>query len=128
DVKPGQKADAIRELQSQQSALRIQHSRVAIVGDGINDAPALAQADLGIAIGSGSDIAKETGDIVLVGGSLHGIATGIRLSRATMTKIRWNLFFAFLYNVLAIPLAAFGLLNPLIAAAAMALSDVTVIG
>jgi Cu+-exporting ATPase len=121
NVKPAGKADAIRELQNRKSA-------IAMVGDGINDAPALAQADLGIAIGSGSDIAKETGDIVLVGGSLHGIAIAIRLSRATMRTIRQNLFFAFLYNVLAIPLAALGLLNPLLAAAAMALSDVTVIG
>ena len=124
EVKPGGKADAIRELQSGGTNA---HS-VAMVGDGINDAPALAQADLGIAIGGGSDIAKETGDIVLVSGSLTGVATAIRLSRATMRKIRQNLFLAFIYNVLAIPLAAFGMLNPLVAAAAMALSDVTVIG
>jgi Cu+-exporting ATPase len=120
-VRPDQKAQVIRELQST-------GIKVAMVGDGINDAPALATADLGIAIGSGSDIAKETGDIVLVSGSLMGIATSIRLSRATMKKIRQNLFFAFIYNIAAIPLAALGMLSPLIAAAAMALSDITVLG
>jgi len=124
DVRPGQKADVIRELMRSAGA----GGGVAMVGDGINDAPALAAAHLGIAIGSGSDIAKETGGIVLVSGSLTGIAAALRLSRATMTRIRQNLFLAFVYNVLAIPLAALGLLTPLAAAAAMALSDVTVIG
>ncbi len=121
NVKPAGKAQVIREL-------RAAGRKVAMVGDGINDAAALAEADLGIAIGSGSDVAKEAGDVVLVGSSLRGVAASIRLSRATMRTIRQNLFFAFVYNVAAIPLAAFGLLNPYVAAAAMALSDVTVIG
>ena len=119
-VAPDGKAAVIREIQKT--------SPVAMVGDGINDAPALAAADIGFAIGSGSDIAKEAGGIVLVSGSLMGVEAAIRLSRATMRTIHRNLIFAFMYNVLAIPLAAFGLLNPLIAAGAMALSDVTVIG
>jgi Cu+-exporting ATPase len=131
DVKPDQKAAVIRHLQS--SPDQPSHC-VAMVGDGINDAPALAQADLGIALGSGSDIAKETGDIVLVSGSLTAIPTAIRLSRATMRKIRQNLFFAFIYNSIGVPIAAgilypfFGLLlSPIFAAAAMSLSSVSVI-
>jgi Cu+-exporting ATPase len=123
EVRPAGKADAVRQLQ--QGGRR---RYVAMVGDGVNDAPALAAADLGVAIGSGSDVAKETGGIVLVSGSLRGVASAIRLSRATMTKVRQNLFLAFVYNVLAIPLAALGLLSPLVAAGAMALSDVSVIG
>ena len=123
-VRPAGKAEVIRSLQANGATQRC----VAMVGDGINDAPALASADLGIAVGGGSDIAKEAGGIVLVSGSLLGVGAAIRLSRQTMRKIRQNLFLAFIYNIIAIPFAAFGLVNPLVAAAAMALSDVTVIG
>ena len=132
EVRPEKKSSKIKEIQAKQE-------RVGMVGDGINDAPALAQSDVGFAIGTGTDVAIETADVILASGNLTGVSWAIKLSQATMTVVRQNLFFAFFYNIILIPIAAGILqpfdffpgflrqLHPILAALAMALSSISVV-
>jgi Cu+-exporting ATPase len=121
EVRPEQKAELIGKLQGS-------GERVAFVGDGINDAPALEQADLGIAVSRATDIAREAADIILLKSELEGVPESLGLARATLRTIKQNLFWAFFYNAAAVPLAALGFMSPVLCAAAMGLSDIVVIG
>jgi Cu+-exporting ATPase len=120
EVLPERKAQAVEEIRNQGKI-------VAMVGDGINDAPALVTADIGMAMGTGTDIAMESADITLMNGDLMSVPAAIQLSQKTMRKIKQNLFWAFFYNIVGIPIAALGMLNPIIAGAAMAFSSVSVV-
>jgi Cu+-exporting ATPase len=121
EIRPEQKAEIVRQLQQQ-------GERVAFVGDGINDAPALEQADLGIAVSRASDVAREAADLILLRSDIDAIPEALDLAQATLRTIRQNLFWAFVYNAAAVPLAALGFLSPILCAAAMGLSDLLVIG
>ncbi|MGZ5567133.1 MAG: HAD-IC family P-type ATPase, partial [Limisphaerales bacterium] len=120
-VRPEEKATLVKHLQGE-------GERIAFVGDGINDAPALEQADLGIAVSKASDVANEAADIILLKSDISGVVEALGLARATLRTIKQNLFWAFFYNAAAVPLAALGFLNPVLCAAAMGLSDLVVIG
>jgi Cu+-exporting ATPase len=120
-VRPEEKADFVRKLQQQ-------GKRVAFVGDGINDAPALEQADLGIAVSRASDIAREAADMILLRSDIEAVPESLGLARATLRTIKQNLFWAFFYNALGVPLAALGFMSPILCAAAMGVSDLIVIG
>jgi len=121
EIRPEHKAELVKKLQAE-------GQRVAFVGDGINDGPALEQADLGIAVSRASDVAREAADIILLKSEIEAVPESLRLARATLRIIKQNLFWAFFYNCLGIPLAALGLMSPILCAAAMGFSDVIVIG